>query len=296
MKHLFILILTLSNFYLMSQNENLQTYQATNGTISYRELGSQNDTVILLLHGIPGSSHCFDSVANLLAKHFRVILPDLLGFGCSSKPNGDYYMKAQALALNELLLSIDIRKLNVFGHDFGGPVALTLMQEYPQLKVDNLILSSTNVFTDTYIPPPLRLAKVPILRDFFFWMMAGSRFGMNMTYKQAVIQKTTYTHKMFNQSVTKNGMKYTSKIFKKSLSNLKKHYSSIQNYLSQITVPVLVLWGDSDPFFAVNVGERTAKAVKNGDLVIYTKTGHYVPSEQPTQVYNSICKFLSNGK
>ncbi|MBN8694598.1 MAG: alpha/beta hydrolase [Bacteroidetes bacterium] len=279
----------------MAQNDSLKYCQTENGTICYREFGVNNDSVILLLHGIPGSSHCFDSLASFLSNRYRVIVPDLLGFGNSSKPKFDYYMTAQAEAVSSLLTDKGVKELTIFGHDFGGPVALTFMRLFSYPKVNKLILSSTNVFTDTYIPPPLRMAKVPILRDLFFWMMAGSRMGMNMTYKQAVIQKDTYTHQMFNKSITKSGMRYTNRIFKKSLSNLKLHYKDIHNYLSEIKIPVLVLWGDADPFFAVNVGERTAKAVQKGLLIVYPKTGHYVPSEQPKAVSVDVLKFLNDG-
>lgn len=267
--------------------------ETANGTLHYLEYGSNNKEIIFLLHGIPGSSHCFDSLAILLGSSYRVIVPDMIGFGKSSNPDGDYYTKAQATAYSELYQSITSDSIIVFGHDFGGPVAITLIKGFPSVKIKKLILASTNMFTNTYVPPPMRLAKIPILGHAFFWLMTGNRMGMKMMYNQGVKNKATYTLQQYKKSITKSSMKYTMRIFRKSLSNLKLHYQSIQDHLVNINIPVLVLWGDSDPFFAVDVAERTKKAFNNSRLVVYKSTGHFVPSEQPNEVFQDINKFIN---
>lgn len=118
---------------------------------------------LLLLHGIPGSALTWEQAGSLLSERFRVIIPDLRGFGRSEALVGDFYMEAQAHSLYEFLNGLGIQRLSIGAHDFGGPVAFTLMRLFPDLYVRTLIVSATNLFTDTYIPPPLRLAAVPVL-------------------------------------------------------------------------------------------------------------------------------------
>ena len=267
--------------------------ETSNGILHYTEYGSSNTETIFLLHGIPGSSHCWESLANMLGSLYRVIVPDMLGFGQSSKPKADYYIRGQAIAYAELYSKVTSDSIAVFGHDFGGPVAVTLLKDFKEVKIDKLVLASTNLFIDTYIPPPMRLAKVPIIRDALFWIMTGNGMGMRMLYKRAVRNKETYTFDQYKKSISESSMRYTSRIFKKSLSNLELHYQSIQDYLPKVTIPVLVLWGDSDPFFAVDVAERTNKAFPNSRLSIYNRTGHFVPSEQPELVFDDLRKFMA---
>jgi pimeloyl-ACP methyl ester carboxylesterase len=266
--------------------------ETSNGRIHYYEYRSNEKETIFLLHGIPGSSHCWNALAALLSVNYRVVIPDMLGFGESGTPNRDYYMQGQATAIAALYKKITADSIIVFGHDFGGPVALTLLKDFPEVKIKKLVLASTNMFTDTYVPPPMRLAKVPLLGDLFFWIMTGNRMGMKMIYKQAVKNKEAYSYSAYKQSITNSGMKYTAKIFKKSLANLKKNYQSIQDHLSKVKIPVLVLWGDDDPFFGVDVAQRTHNAFSNSILLIYDGTGHFVPSEQPQKIFIDVKRFI----
>src|SRR5262245_42091134 len=104
---------------------------------------------LLLLHGVPGSSQSWQKVGIKVASRFRVIIPDLMGFGASDPPADDFYLEAQARSLRALLNYLQIKSLILGGHGFGASVALTLMRLYPELHVSGLILSATHLFTDS---------------------------------------------------------------------------------------------------------------------------------------------------
>jgi haloacetate dehalogenase len=74
--------------------------------------GGEGEPVVLL-HGIPGSAFAWESAGMLLAERYRLIIPDLLGFGRSDPPKGDYYMEAQAAAIGGLLAELGIRSLRL---------------------------------------------------------------------------------------------------------------------------------------------------------------------------------------
>jgi len=261
-----------------------------NGQISFLS-GGQGEP-FLLLHGIPGSAYAWESVGAQLTGRYRVIIPDLLGFGESDVPSGDYYMESQAATIKQFLDNLGISALFLGGHDFGGPVALTLIRMYPELKVHGMVLSDTNTFTDTYIPPPLRLASIPVLGTLFFKAIAGNRIGMRIMYLAGVKQKSEARWHMFRRHLTPSGLEFTRRVFQRSLADLKTNYRSIEAMLQHIKTKTLILWGDSDPFFATSVGERMNRSIPGSTLKIYKQTGHFVPEEQPDQVAKDIIEFF----
>ena len=258
--------------------------------ISYL-IGGQGEPM-LLLHGIPGSSLAWKKAGTHLADNYQVIIPDLRGFGQSDWPHGDYYMAAQAAALKDLLNGLGVTGFYLGGHDFGGPVAITLMRQFPEFQVKGLVLSATNVFTDTYVPPPLRLARVPGLSTIMFAAMAGNRAGLWLMYQAATKNKHEAGWNQFKRHLTPAGMKLTRLIFQRSLADLPGNYREVEAMLGWIDIPALVLWGDSDPFFAPAVGKRIQKAIPEANLTVYTSTGHFVPEERPQQVSADILTFF----
>ena len=247
---------------------------------------------VLLLHGIPGSALTWSAVGERLTGRYRVIIPDLPGFGLSEPASDDWYMEGQAHRLRSLLDRLDVRELVLAGHDFGGPVALTLRRLYPELKIRGLILTATNLFTDTYVPPPLRIARVPLIGRLAFAAMAGNRLGLRLMYESATIQKKTATWAQFRRHLSRSSMALTSRIFQRSLADLFDNYAPIERSLSKTNVPTLVLWGDRDPFFGVAVGERSRRAIPGSVLRVLPHTGHFVPEEQPSRVADEMWTFL----
>ena len=108
----------------------------------YMDIGNKDaDKVIVLLHGKNFAGYYWEQVANVLKdQNYRVIIPDQIGFGKSSKPNAYQYNFAQ-LALNtkNLLDSLAIKKFDLVGHSMGGMLAVTLATNYSQL-INKLIL------------------------------------------------------------------------------------------------------------------------------------------------------------
>lgn len=260
--------------------------------LSFLEAGQ--GTPVVLLHGIPGSALTWAAVGERLAREYRVVIPDLLGFGRSDPPSGDYYLEAQAHRVRELLERLGIAELVLGGHDFGGPVALTLRRLYPELRIRALILSATNLFTDTYVPPPLRLARIPLLGTALFRLLAGTRSGLRLMHRGAAVQKREVPWRAFERHLTASGVDLTWRIFHRSLAHLETNYRAVEALLPELGVPTLILWGDCDPFFAVSVGERSHRAIPNSVFRVFPETGHFVPEEQPGRVADEIRSFLAS--
>ena len=104
--------------------------------MAYLDIGSINDPIILLLHGEPNNSFVFRNIAPLLVKqNFRVIIPDLVGFGYSDKPkNIDAITYSnQTKWLNTFIDNLKLEDINLFAHDWGGMISLRIVAERQKL-------------------------------------------------------------------------------------------------------------------------------------------------------------------
>jgi pimeloyl-ACP methyl ester carboxylesterase len=238
---------------------------------------------VLLLHGIPGSRRSWRYVIERLGETCRVVAPDLLGFGDSSDPPGDFHAAGQADGLARLLDALGISRAHVVGFDFGGPVALMLYRLAPQ-RFLSLTLAATNVFTDTPIPAPLRLAAVPVLGDALFHALC-SWPGTATLWLAAVRDKTALSWPEFVREIpSRRSRRSTRRIFLDSLRNLSTRYGMIEATLPNIACSCTVLWGDGDPFFPVSVGQRTAAQIPGARFRLLPYCGHFIPEERPDSV------------
>ena len=105
--------------------------------ITYRTAGS--GPLLLLVHGIAGSSATWDDVLPWLADGHCVVAPDLLGHGASAKPRGDYSLGAYASGIRDLLGVLGHERATVVGHSLGGGVAMQLAYQFPE-RCERLVL------------------------------------------------------------------------------------------------------------------------------------------------------------
>ena len=108
--------------------------------IAYRTAG--NGPVLLLLHGMAGSSATWRSVMPALARRFRVVAPDLLGHGDSATPRAEYSVSAHANVMRDLLVRLGCERATIVGQSFGGGVAMQLAYQFPA-RCERLVLVSS---------------------------------------------------------------------------------------------------------------------------------------------------------
>lgn len=235
---------------------------------------------VLLIHGIPGWRGTWHATGSILSGSHDVVVPDLLGFGSSDAPAGDGHAAEQAQALQQLVDALDIDRVHVAGFDFGGPVAVSLLRRIPD-RIASLTLIATNVFVDTPIPLPLKIARCRGLGDAAFRVFMG-RAGLSMMWVAAVRNRRAFPFSRYRQALASpSDVRSTRAIFLNSLRNLESLYAPIQATLPDVGVPTSVIWGDADPFFPTDVGRRTAAAIPGAGYVELARCGHFVPEEYP---------------
>src|SRR6185369_3465773 len=114
-----------------SEPNNMSYFADLDGvTLHYRRAG-QGEPVVLV-HGIPQTSHEWRYVMPRLAEKYTVIAPDLRGLGDSTRPPGGYDKKTLGADIAALAIGqFGFRKFHIVGHDWGGPVAFAVAANYP---------------------------------------------------------------------------------------------------------------------------------------------------------------------
>src|SRR5512147_2972844 len=105
--------------------------------VAYRVAG--NGPVLLLIHGLAGSSQTWARVLPLLAEQFTVLAPDLLGQGQSDKPRGEYSLGASANTLRDLLDALGHERATLIGQSLGGGVSMQFAYQFPE-RCERLVL------------------------------------------------------------------------------------------------------------------------------------------------------------
>ena len=115
--------------------------------------------VLLLLHGLGCDHTTWTPVIDQLAKRYTVIAPDLLGHGLSAKPRADYSVGGYANGMRDLLTVLNIDKVTVVGHSFGGGVAMQFAYQFPERTERMMLVASGGLGPE--VTPGIRAITTP---------------------------------------------------------------------------------------------------------------------------------------
>lgn len=234
---------------------------------------------VLALHGIPGHGGTFAALGARLAPSATLFSPDLLGFGSSADAAAGAHAAEHASTVLAVMDALELGRVHLVGFDFGGPIAVLLASRAPE-RVASLTIAATNLFADTPVPGPLRIARVPWLGDLFFRLAFG-RLGLVGMWALATGDRAAFPLSRFWAALASgSGVRSTHTIFLASMRDLGGLYADVEGAARALRVPAVVLWGDRDPFFSVAIGERTAAAL-GASFQVLPGCGHFVPEERP---------------
>jgi pimeloyl-ACP methyl ester carboxylesterase len=253
------------------------------------DLCGEGGRKILLLHGIPGSRRVWASVSQHLATEHTVLSPDLLGFGGSDVVHdiNSLWIEGQGRALLGLLEQLGWQRFSVVGHDYGGPVAMGL-HALAGDRFETVTLVSTNMFPDTVVPAPLSGIFLPLIgRGIAKLLFSRASLGMMVRSGMRRRKPASLGHYLGpkTQSVA------IATIFETALREMEERYAPVLNEWRKVHVPRVVVWGDSDPFFSVEVGRRTSN--ENGAMFrLLSRAGHFLPEECPEDLSEAVLSLL----
>lgn len=254
---------------------------------------------VLLLHGGgPGASGVSNYQRNIgeLAKEYRVIVPDLPGYGRSTKGvDGADPFGHLADAIRGLLDELGLDKAHLVGNSYGGACALRLALDTPD-RVDRMVLMGPGGIGTT------RALPTPGLNSLLNYYSGDGPSRLKL-------EKFIRTYLVFNAADVPDGVidaRYRDSIDPevvaapplrrpKSLRDVWKMDFTRDALLSRLPVPTLVLWGAADKVNRPSGGRMLAERMPNCDLYEVANTGHWVQFER-AELFNRLCADFLAGR
>jgi pimeloyl-ACP methyl ester carboxylesterase len=236
---------------------------------------------LILLHGIGASAERWLPVLPGLTEHFRVIVPDIIGFGYSDKPTVEYTMDFFIKFFKDFLENLNINKLNIIGSSFGGHLATEFAIRYTD-RIEKLILAapagmmkSSTHHLDQYIMAALYPTYENALRAF-----------TDMAYDPSVVTEDTI--KDFVNRMRLPNAKYA---FMSTLLGIRDS-PALPGRLSKILAPTLLVWGDNDRMIPLQYSKGYINEIPHSNLVVMSNCGHTPYVENSIEFNREILKFL----
>ena len=266
----------------------------------YREAGKPDAPAILLLHGFPTSSHMFRDLIPALADRYRVVGPDLPGFGFSDAPDRKtfrYTFEHLAAVMDRFTEVVKLKEFALYVFDYGAPVGLRLALKHPE-RVTAIISQNGNAYEEglsegwnpiqAYWREPTEAHRTA-LRDFLKpeatkWQYTHGVTDANRVAPESYTLDSALLTRPGNDEVQLD-------LFLEYASNVAL-YPEFQAYLRAQRPPVLAVWGKNDPFFLPPGAEAFRRDVPNAEVRFYD-TGHFALETHGVEIPAAIRAFLA---
>ncbi|MCX6481611.1 MAG: alpha/beta fold hydrolase [Mycobacterium sp.] len=253
--------------------------------------------VVLLLHGMAGSSATWRSVIGPLSRKYRVIAPDLIGHGQSAKPRSDYSLGAFAVFLRDLLDERGVTSATIVGHSLGGGVAMQFTYQHPDYCQRLILISSGGLGQEVgwalrLLSAPGAELILPIIAP--SPVLAGgekvrswlARFGIQTPRGDEIWSG----YSSFADKQTRHS-------FLRTLRSVVDYRGQSVSALNRLGVkadtPTMAIWGDQDAIIPVEHAFAAHEARPGTRLEVLTGVGHFPQVERPTEVVDLIDDFIS---
>ncbi|HZC93283.1 MAG TPA: alpha/beta fold hydrolase [Mycobacterium sp.] len=271
------------------------TYLELHGDrVAYRDVG--RGPVLLLIHGMAGSSATWQSIIPQLSKKYRVIAPDLLGHGKSAKPRGDYSLGAFAVWLRDLLDELGVRRATVIGQSLGGGIAMQFAYQHRDYCERLVLIGSGGLGPD--LSPLLRVLAAPGA-EFVLPVVApqpvlnlGNKLGTWLSSAGIQAPRAGQMWQAYS-SLSDPGARQA---FLRTLRSVVDHRGQAVSALNKLhltaDLPTLLIWGDRDRIIPVSHAYAAHDALTGSRLEVLDGVGHFPHAEAPTAVAEILEDFI----
>ena len=268
--------------------------------VFYRSAGDGNAPVVLLLHGFPTSSFMFRELIPRLADEYRVIAPDLPGFGFTEVPperQYSYSFDGLATTIDAFTQALKINRYAIYVFDYGAPIGFRLAMAHPD-RVTAIVSQNGNAYEEG-----LGEAWDPI-RKYWAAPTAENRDILRQTILTAGGTRWQYTYGVANPEIVppesytldtalfeRPGNKEIQlDLFRDYASNVKL-YPKFHEYFRKSQPPLLAIWGKNDPFFLPAGAKAFQKDLPNAE-VQFLDTGHFATETHVVEIAAAMKEFL----
>ena len=249
-------------------------------TFFYQDLNGKKEEIILLVHGHPFNHSMWKYQYNTLSD-FRLLLPDLKGYGKSDHQFDKIYIEEQALDLALFLDQLQVEKVHLIGLSMGGQIIVEFHRLFPQ-RVKSMIICASTPTAETTDSKNKRLLLAETIQQ----------TGM-LEYTQKDI------HKYINLNLVGEGTEVYQHLFSMmaatsaqgAIASHKGRAERRDNYqhLKNIEVPSLVIAGEKDFFFRLKDVKAVADQIPAAQFEVIPGSGHLPNMEKP-DIFNALLK------
>ncbi len=252
--------------------------------LSFNDIG--NGTPIILIHGFPLSKEMWQSQADLLAANgFRVILPDLPGFGENNPPSIFYSIEEIAVQIAELLESLKIERAIIGGLSMGGYVLLNLFRLFPK-KFSALVLCDTTYLADTEEKRNSRIELISKIES------QGTSALIETMLPNLISEDTKQNNPELNAKLEETFLRVNPVSAVNALRSMAERKDN-SDTLKRISVPTLLIFGEFDKITNLENARTMNQMISESELVIIEKAGHFSNLEQPEKFNKALINFCN---
>ncbi len=234
--------------------------------------------VVLLLHGWGARASIYRSVINPLVSHYRVIAPDLPGFGDTTEPSFPYSIEDYAGFVVELLKALDINKAHIIGHSHGGRTVLELATGKYDIEIGKIVLLDS-----AGIPPKKKFKK--IFRIYTYKTL--KKLVLFAPIKRLFPNALNVLQKSFGSA----DYAAASSVMRQSMSKVLP--CDYTDKLHLIKSPTLLIWGEKDTATPLSDGLLMEEKIPDAGLVKISGAGHFSFAEAPSLTSNVLKSFFN---
>ncbi len=255
--------------------------QIDNHKIRYFESGDSKDTLVLI-HGLGASSERWSRVIPLFAGDFRVIAPDLIGFGYSDKPTADYTPDFFSEFLEKFLTASKIIRPHIIGSSLGGQISAEYTASHSD-NVEKLVLVS---------PAGLMKNSTPALDAYIMAAMYPNKANAKNAFEMMESSGKNAEESIVNGFVKRMKLPNAKLAFMSSILGL-KNSKSIAPKLPSIQSPTLIVWGANDPVIPINYADDFVLAIPDCQFLRMDGCGHTPYVQDPGTFASKVLEFLN---
>lgn len=214
---------------------------------------------ILVLHGWGANINTVMSIVNIFKDKFKVHALDLPGFGESGEPKVAIDSFEYAEIVKEFINKMNIKKVTLIGHSFGGKISIILASKYPELVEKVILIDSAGLIPKRSIKYYLKVYSFKTLKFLY----------KNIIFWERDTKKMEKFYKRFGSTDYKDSNGVMREILVKVVNE------NLRPMLHSIKAPTLIIWGDQDTATPLYMGKEMEREIKDSGLVVLEGTGHY---------------------
>jgi pimeloyl-ACP methyl ester carboxylesterase len=272
--------------------ERSRFVEIENVRVHYQEAGEADAPAVLLIHGFCASNFVWnDALVPLAEAGFRVVAPDLVGFGFSGKPvGGEYTIEAQARIIVGLLDALGIGRATLVGSSYGGAVAAVCALDYAS-RVERLALVGAVSNDEIIRRPLLRLAATPVMGELLAPVLLDVRRFVKNRLRTTYAAGNGYLLDPARITAHQRPLRAaaTHRAILRTLRNWRA--TRIELEAARITQPTLLVWGAHDRDVPLCHGERLHELIKHSRLFVFPNCGHLPQEERPEAFVSLVAEF-----